>query len=88
MSYSQILTLRISVFSLSHSCVGRAGTATLLSVCRIEITRFSASLVPFGEGAEDADSEVEANAVSIKVSSEMSRIVMNLRDVRVRYFFK
>jgi len=69
-----------SVFCLSHDGVGRAGTRTVLSVLRIEITRNSASVPPgeLGDGPEAAVSELDAKAVSMRVSSEISRIVMNL----------
>lgn len=53
---------------------------TRLSVFIMEMTKFSASPVPLGDGAEGLVSDAAAKAVSISVSSEMSRIVMNLRN--------
>ena len=46
----------------------------------MEIIRFSASLVPSAEGSGDELSAAEANAVLMRVSSEMSRMVMNLNS--------
>ena len=52
-----------SVFSSSHSWVGRARTWTHLSVCCIDVTRFSASFVPLNEHADEEVSGVDANSV-------------------------
>lgn len=54
---------------------------TCLDVLRIEIMSCSASEPPLGEKGEGSEVEVEevdANAVSIKVISDMSRMVTNL----------
>ncbi len=55
---------------------------TLLLVWRIEIMSCSASLPPSesGDGAEEEVSDVEANAVSMRVISDMSRMVTNLQS--------
>jgi hypothetical protein len=70
-----MLTWRSSIFCFNQSESGRYGAITLLSAFPIEIMRNSASLPPCGdksEGAKDDVLEVDANAVSMGVSSEIS----------------
>lgn len=77
--YSQMLTVARVVFAESQEDVGRAGMMTLWDVLRMDITSCSASVWgEVGEGAEEEVEDVDANAVSMRVIWEMSRMVMNL----------